>query len=171
MAYGTSLARTIKNGTLTLKNSAAASVTVTFMDGGLRGGIKAVDAQPIRHRGTIQHYILGDDMELEGSLTLNLVEIYGTTTGTAWTDLNPAEIILGVNNNTYTMSSTTTGTAGETTLVDIVLTVADPDAVGSETYTWAKCIFTTVEMEEGYPDRLTVAWKCRGGFTLAYSAS
>lgn len=171
MAYGTNLARTIKNGTLTFKNSAAASVTVTFMDGGLRGSIKQTDFQPVRHRGVIQQYIVGDDMECEGSISLYLVEILGTTTGTAWSDLNPLEIILGTNNNTVTPASTTTGTAGETTLTDIVLTIADPDAVGSETLTWAKCCFPTAELEEGYPDRVTVSWKCRGGLTVAYSAS
>ena len=168
MAIGTNVARTIKNGTLKFKD-ATLSVTADFEAGELSGDLKKFDFQPVLSRGVIKHFIQGDDMVHEGSLTCHVTEFIGTTAAPAdFSLLTKFQVMFGSND----AQIGTTGLAGEPETVSVELTIADPDAVGSETITWTKCVFPSITLNEGYPSKYTFNWLSRGGKpTIVYSAT
>jgi len=172
--YGQQTVRTIKNGTLKIKD-ASSEITCTFMDGGLSGQMKNRSIDIIRHRGAIQQFIEVDDEPLELSFSMHLQEFYGdaSTTGESATlaFLTPFEAAFGSNNDVHTITSTETTLTGEPDVLTLELTINDPAGNGTEVLTFAKCIFPTIQMEEGYPDRYSVTASCRGGLTIVYTAS
>lgn len=154
------VARTIKHGTLALIDGAAASVTVTFMDGGLQAQLLNAPRAPIMHRGAAQQWMLLDDAVYDVSFSLTMIEILGTTTGTGFTDLNVIEILKNTNNNTVTLSSTSA--AGIPKTIDLKWTITNPAAVSpnTEVVTFPKFYAETLTVDEGYPNKISVTGKC-----------
>ena len=172
--YNQQSVRTIKNGTLKIRD-ASSEITCTFMDGGLSAQMKNRSIDIIRHRGAIQQFIEVDDEPLELSFSMHLQEFYGdattTSAGTTLAFLTPFEAAFGANNDTFTVTSTETTLTGEPDVLTIELTIGDPAGSGTEVLTFAKCIFPTIQMEEGYPNRYSVTASCRGGVSIAITPS
>lgn len=158
---GTNVARTLKHGSLALIDGAAASVTVTLMDGTLSFQAKNQPLGVVRDRGTVDQFILMDSEPLDVSFSFTMGQIYSTTTA-GFANLTPYEILKGTNNNSVTISSSSP--TGEPTSIDLLFTVTNPvgaNPTTSDTFTFEEFIAETVSVKEGYPNMIDCSGKAK----------
>jgi len=155
--------KNLRDGQLTIKDGAAATIVVALDEGDLSF---TVDTTPreIKDRGAHDHLRLGDENAIEMSFTCKFTRYQGRGGG------DPS-VRDGLKQEGNASGWTTTNTdGGDVYTTDLDFLISDPDGT-NELLAFAKFAVDTLEFSEGEEyDTLSVSGKAYGGLTPSHTS-
>lgn len=142
-------ARTIRDGTIVVKDGASLTATATC-----DGEMSWKESHPvieITDRGLVDHLRPGTETGMDISFNLKVQDIYDATSATVYNILTKTGAA---------SSATSTNDASDVYTVDIELTLADPAGGSAEILTFEDCAITSIDFSEAEDgDRLVFTLK------------